>query len=71
MNSVELDLRRARREWIAGAARVHYGRCETCLNTRTADDRPLLVARQPRRRRFECFNCHIGVAPPRPAAESF
>jgi len=58
-----------RREWFHGAARVHYGRCETCQRTRDMDDRPLLVARQPYRRKFECFHCHLGLSvalPPEP-----
>lgn len=59
-----------RRTWLYGAARAHYGRCEVCERTRDADDRPLLVARQPRRRKFECYRCWLGLPeslPPLPA----
>lgn len=62
MTAVVDELRRARAEWLAGAARAHFGRCESCLRTHEANGRPLLVARQPRRRRFECFPCSRGAA---------
>ena len=50
--------RAARERWLGNAARVHYGRCEGCGRHRDKDDRPLLVARQPRARRFLCLDCH-------------
>lgn len=50
--------RQARERWLGNAARAHYGRCEGCERVRDHDDRPLLVARQPRARRFLCFDCH-------------
>lgn len=47
----------ARGRWLGNAARVHYGRCDGCDETRDQDDRPLLVARQPFARRFLCLEC--------------
>lgn len=49
--------RAARNAWIGGAARVHYGRCESCGHVTDENDRPLLVARQERARRFLCLAC--------------
>jgi len=49
--------RRAHAAWLRDATHVHYGRCSVCERVRDEDDRPLLVARQPRRRRFECLDC--------------
>lgn len=52
--------RAARRQWLDGAAHVHYGRCDDCGRVRDENARPLLVARQPRRRKFECLECWDG-----------
>jgi hypothetical protein len=43
--------------WIGGASRSHFGRCASCGRTHDDQGRHLLVARQPRRRIFECFDC--------------
>lgn len=43
--------------WIGGAVRSHHGRCASCGRTHDDEGRPLFVARQPRRRIFECFEC--------------
>lgn len=49
--------RAARRDWLANAARVHYGSCGTCRRTNDEHGKRLLVARQPRRPEFECLEC--------------
>lgn len=54
MSSLE---RNARRRWLANAAHSHYGGCDSCGRTRDAEGKPLYVARQSRRRKFECFDC--------------
>ena len=54
---LESEASDARRRWLGGAARVHYGRCDGCQRVRDAAGRPLLVARQERARRFLCLLC--------------
>lgn len=49
--------RAARRDWLANAAHEHFGRCATCGRTHDSDGNPLYVARQRRRRFFECLEC--------------
>lgn len=49
--------RAARRSWLDNAAHVHYGICNGCGRHRDENGKPLLVARQPRRREFECLEC--------------
>lgn len=50
--------RQARRLWLENAAHVHFGRCSACGRTHDEQGRPLLVARQNRRRTFECLDCY-------------
>jgi hypothetical protein len=45
--------------WKAGAARLPFGACADCGRVRVDDDRPLLVARQERARRFLCLRCWL------------
>jgi hypothetical protein len=52
MSSLE---RKAAEQWRAFATHVKFGRCETCGHV------PVLVARQPRSRRFECLPCWDGT----------
>lgn len=47
----------ARKDWLRYASHVHFGLCDRCGRVRDAADSPLLVARQERRRKFECFDC--------------
>ncbi|MBI3936383.1 MAG: hypothetical protein HY323_05355 [Betaproteobacteria bacterium] len=52
--------REAHWHWLAGASHVHFGLCDICSRTHepfAGYDKPLLVARQEHRRRFECFDC--------------
>lgn len=49
--------RGARRDWLAGAAHHHFGQCSTCKRTHDSAGSPLYVARQRRRRTFECLDC--------------
>ena len=49
--------RAAHDRWVGNAARVHYGRCEGCNRVRDESGDALLVARQPRARRFLCLEC--------------
>jgi hypothetical protein len=48
--------------WLANASHVHYGLCDDCRRHRDDDERPLLVARQERSRRFRCLRCWEGLA---------
>lgn len=49
--------RETRRRWLEGAAHVHYGVCGGCGRHQDENGRPLLVARQNRRRVFHCLEC--------------
>lgn len=49
--------RQAQRLWLANAAHEHFGRCGTCQRTHDENGSPLYVARQSRRRSFECLDC--------------
>ena len=62
--SARVDLKRlnqleraARQEWLGHAAHHHFGACHTCGRTHDENGHPLYVARQPRRRDFECLDC--------------
>lgn len=54
MNELE---RQAKMLWLGGAAHIHYGLCHRCRRVRDENGVPLLVARQTRRREFECLDC--------------
>lgn len=43
--------------WYHLAARVKAGTCDSCGRNRHEDGGPLMVARQPRSRKFECLAC--------------
>jgi hypothetical protein len=47
----------AAEQWRAFATHVHYGRCDSCGRVRGDDGKALLVARQPRSRKFQCLPC--------------
>ncbi len=49
--------RAARRRWLENAAHQHFGMCGSCGRTHDGDGKPLYVARQRRRREFECLDC--------------
>lgn len=49
--------RAERRRWLANAAHHHFGMCGSCKRTHEHDGSPLYVARQPRRKVFECVEC--------------
>ncbi len=49
--------RAARALWLANATHEHFGLCHQCGRTHDDEERPLFVARQPRRREFECLEC--------------
>lgn len=55
--------RQVRDRWLYGgegvqaASHVHFGMCDSCGRVRDDDGRPLLVARRPGRRGFECLAC--------------
>ena len=49
--------REARRRWLGEAADWRYGRCHICGRTHGEDGRPLLVARLPRSRKYQCLDC--------------
>jgi len=49
--------REARRRWRSNAAHEHFGRCSSCSRTEEHDGSPLYVARQPRKKYFECLEC--------------
>lgn len=49
--------RAAKTRWLKDAIHVHYGRCDECGKIRDGDGKPLLVARQPRARKFYCLPC--------------
>ena len=51
--------RREREFWLGSASRVLYASCRRCRRVHSDDDRPLLVARQPRARRRLCFTCWL------------
>jgi hypothetical protein len=55
--AVDLELAAARHHWLANADYWRYGACGVCRRSRDDDDRPLLVARRGRERRFRCFDC--------------
>jgi hypothetical protein len=43
--------------WLAFADDVRFDQCDRCHRTRDHDGRPLLVARQPRKRLKLCLEC--------------
>lgn len=43
--------------WLGHASHQHFGQCDTCGRTYDEDGRPLFVARQERKRKFECLDC--------------
>jgi hypothetical protein len=49
--------RAARALWLESASHTHFGLCDGCGRTHDDEGRPLLVARQNRRRMFECLRC--------------
>jgi hypothetical protein len=49
--------RLAREQWLGRADYIRFGHCGGCGRVRTADDRPLLVARPAYKRRFLCLHC--------------
>lgn len=66
MSSVAVDTSMTRWIWKGGASHIYFGSCATCGRDRTADDHPLLVARQERSRRgFECLECFTARTRPR------
>lgn len=50
--------RAARALWLESASHTHFGLCQGCGRTHDERGLPLLVARQSRRRTFECLDCH-------------
>jgi hypothetical protein len=48
---------RARLVWKRDARQIYFGRCDVCGRTEDSEGRPLLVARQRRRRYRECVAC--------------
>lgn len=56
---VELDVatRVRRRTWYYGSARAKHGTCDTCGHDHGDDGRPLIVCRQFRCRKWQCFAC--------------
>jgi hypothetical protein len=55
MNELEETVRV---QWKADATHIYRGRCDHCGRTYDDDGRPLIVARQPRRRDRECLACY-------------
>ena len=50
--------RALRGRWLAEARQAYFGRCDVCGRVEDDDGKPLLVARQRRRRDRECFPCY-------------
>jgi len=49
--------RRAQALWVDRSRQLYFGRCDVCGRIKNENGRPLLVARQARRRERECFQC--------------
>lgn len=62
--------REERRRWLANAAHHHFGMCGSCHRTHDHEGDPLYVARQRRRRVFECLECFAFPAAPAAAPAS-
>ncbi len=54
MTTLEKQLRAM---WLGNAEQAYFGMCDKCRRVRGEDDKPLLVARQPRRHDRECIQC--------------
>jgi hypothetical protein len=55
VNQLERGLRD---RWRGEARQLYFGLCDTCGRTEDDDGKALLVARQKRRRKRECFLCY-------------